>query len=135
PAAESIGLVADLEREQIRADRARYIGRLGGRLLRGAAREAETVNELPSQNAHGCGKPIDARRRDHELSGRRRLGFGAPDSALAGIAADADHAGLAERADQAEDGRIVGREIIAVGEDGGLVAEPDEVGRNLSSRI
>src|SRR5262249_30329455 len=67
PAAESVGLVADLERQEIRADRLRNIGRLVRRLLLRAAREIEAVNEFPSEYAQGRGEAVDVGRRNDDV--------------------------------------------------------------------
>jgi hypothetical protein len=92
PLAEAVGLVADLQSEKLGADRIGDIGRLGGGIFRGAAREVEPVDELPVERAQEQGETIDRSGGDEEILpghlGRRW----APDGALAGIAADPQHA-------------------------------------------
>src|SRR5262245_18457663 len=61
PAGKSIRLVADLEGEEIRAERAWHIGRLLGCFFRCAAREVQPVDQLPLKDAHGRSKTIDVR--------------------------------------------------------------------------
>jgi hypothetical protein len=66
PLAESVGLVADLEGEELRADRFGDIGRLGGGSFRRPGREIEAVDELPVERVQEQGKAIDRSGGDQE---------------------------------------------------------------------
>jgi hypothetical protein len=59
PPSKSIGLIADLEGEELRADRARHIGSLSGRFLGRASRQIEPVDEPPPKRAQKTGEAID----------------------------------------------------------------------------
>src|SRR5262249_55413034 len=121
--------------EEIGADGARHISGLVGGFLRRPAREVEPVDEFPSKDAHGRGKPIDTRRRDNDAIRCDGFRVRAPDSPFAGVAPNADHAVWAERSDESEDGPVVRREIIGSDENRRLVAEPGEVRCDLASGV
>src|SRR5438093_11480719 len=81
PAAESVGLIADLERKQLRPECTRHIGGLIRGALGYVVGEVEAVDELPVEPAQERRQPIDRRRRD-EVSVWDLLAFGFPQRAL-----------------------------------------------------
>ena len=58
PTAEAVRLITDLERQQIGAERARYIGRLGGCIFGRPAREIEPVDELPNARMNAASRSM-----------------------------------------------------------------------------
>ena len=77
------------------ANSVRHVCRLVSCFRGRAAREVQSIDELPSQHAQSRGQPIDIRWRDYETGRPHRLRISAPD--FTRVAADADDAVLAER--------------------------------------
>jgi hypothetical protein len=88
PPAKSIGLIADLEGEKLRADRARDVGSFSGRFLGRASRQIEPVDEPPPKRAQKTGEAIDSGWRDDETLAWRWGILRSPQRAFAGVAAN-----------------------------------------------